>query len=116
MNSAELQKKFPETYRDFFSKNDLVVSGCFSFPWGSIIGDRSNNILIKSKIPLKTFVGIKGLKGKCINYRDIAMFNIVEAEFSSHSLEELGIDVSKISAIIQEFLLENNYSDGLDIS
>ncbi len=34
MNSTELQKKFPDVYRDFFSKNDLVVSGCFSMSWG----------------------------------------------------------------------------------
>ena len=33
MNSTELQKKFPEVYRDFFTRNDLVLSGCFVLPW-----------------------------------------------------------------------------------
>lgn len=116
MNSTELQKKFPEIYRDFFSKNDLVMSGCFSFPWGSIIWDRSNNILIKSKIPLKTFVGIKEIKGKNINYRDITIYDIVKWDFSPHSLKDLGIDIAKISTIIQEFLTQNNYSAWLEIS
>jgi len=33
MNTESLQSNFPEVYRDFFARNDLVVSGCFVLPW-----------------------------------------------------------------------------------
>jgi hypothetical protein len=116
MNSTQLQKEFPEVYRDFFSKNDLVVSGCFSFPWGSIIWERSNNILIKSKIPLKNFVWIKEKNKSGVTYSDIAIFDILRSDFEAHSLHELGIDVPKITSIIEEFLRENNCSTWVEIS
>ncbi|MBP9780096.1 hypothetical protein KBD33_05770 [Candidatus Gracilibacteria bacterium] len=116
MNSTQLQKDFPEVYRDFFSKNDLVLSGCFSFPWGSIIGERSNNILIKSKIPLKNFVGLKEKNKSGITYSNITIFDITRSDFEGHSLHELGIDVPKITSIIEEFLKENNFETGIEIS
>jgi hypothetical protein len=34
MNTKSLQKHFVEVYKDFFVKNDLVMSGCFSMSWG----------------------------------------------------------------------------------
>lgn len=116
MNSAELQKKFPEAYKDFFSTNDLILSGCFSFPWGSIIGERSNNILIKSKIPLKNFVWIKEKNKTWVTYRNIKIFNILESTFQEHSLHSLGIDVPNITSIIEEFLEESGYSRWIEIS
>lgn len=60
MNSIELQKKFPNTYRDFFSKNDLVASGCFSMSWGPrSIGHIFNKFILKSCLPIRCYVGMK---------------------------------------------------------
>lgn len=57
MNSTQLQKDFPEVYRDFFSKNDLVVSGCFSMSWGNEgVLHQSQYLTIGSKIPLKCYI------------------------------------------------------------
>ncbi len=116
MNSNELQKWFPEVYRDFFSKNDLVVSGCFSFAWGSGIWERSNNILVKSKVPLKTFVGIKKSQKSWIIYKDINIFDTIRYDFSPYRLEKLGINEVGITSLIWEFLWENNYNWWIEIS
>lgn len=60
MNSTQLQKDFPEVYRDFFSKNDLVASGCFSMSWGPrSIGHIFNKLILKSCLPIRCYVGIK---------------------------------------------------------
>jgi len=57
--SSELQKRFPEVYKDFFAQNDLVVSGHFSIKRGvGGLGERSKNPQLMNKIPLKIYVGI----------------------------------------------------------
>ena len=87
MNSAELQKQFPEIYRDFFSKNDLVMSGCFSFPWGPrSIGNMSDQIILKSRIPLKCYVGLKKRKDNQIVFQEFLSYSPSNSNFSSGSL------------------------------
>ena len=83
MNGKELQKKFPDVYKDFFSKNDLVVSGCFSFPWGArSAGIMSDQIILKSRIPLKCYIGLKKRKDNEIVFQDFSSYSPSNSAFS----------------------------------
>ena len=74
MNSSELQKKFPEVYKDFFSKNDLVVSGCFSFPWGPrSVANAPHRLILKSCLPIRCYVGIKERNDDKIVFEDMVI-------------------------------------------
>jgi len=83
MNTQSLQDKFPEVYRDFYARNDLVVSWCFKFPWGyEWISDNFQWYLkIKSTIPLKCYVWIKFRKDLNINIWNVNFFNIISKNF-----------------------------------
>jgi len=82
MNSTQLQEEFPNIYKDFFARNDLVMSGCFSFSWTpSWVWERSNFIRIKSKIPLKCYVWIKKRKDSNIFIKDVINYDVIKKSF-----------------------------------
>ena len=58
MNTAHLQKTFPEVYQKFFVENELVVSGCNGMSWLPGFGKNVDKIHIKQKVPTKTYCGI----------------------------------------------------------
>jgi len=59
MNSASLQEKFPEVYREFFSKCPIVVSAPGNFFWAGEYGAFFGGLAIKQKVPLRVYVGLE---------------------------------------------------------
>lgn len=59
MNSESLQAAFPEVYRDFFSKNDLVLSTAGAFFWSAGFTVIYGGAGMAQKLPLKIYVGIE---------------------------------------------------------
>ena len=59
MNSKSLQEKFPEVYREFFSKCPIVVSvpGCFF--WSGEYSVLFGGLAIKQNIPIRVYVGLE---------------------------------------------------------
>lgn len=108
MNSTELQKKFPEVYRDFFSKNDLVMSGCFSFPWGPrSIGGIFNKLILKSCLPLRCYVGVKERNDGKIVFSDAKLFSSRENSFLSFPIDGIIKNIDTIIPPLQEFLKDH---------
>jgi len=59
MNSASLQERFPETYREFFSQCPIVVSAPGNFWWSGEYSVLLGGLAIKQNLPLRTYVGIE---------------------------------------------------------
>lgn len=76
MNTESLQEYFPEVYRDFFARNDLVVSGSFNIPWTI-----KTYLRAKTSIGLKCYVGIKLTSNPNITFGDIIFFDINKKKF-----------------------------------
>ncbi len=117
MNTESLQKEFPQVYEEFFVNHDLVVSGCFSIPWGpSWLWHKSKYFRMKSKIPLKCYVGINKTKNIWIHFNNIYFFDIINKSYENNKF----IDINKKAEIIinyieKELELKEN-SIGFEIS
>ncbi|MDP2090170.1 MAG: hypothetical protein Q8K30_01110 [Candidatus Gracilibacteria bacterium] len=117
MNTQSLQEMFPEVYRDFYSRNPIVLSGCYVFPWGPMGGKHiSHSIRVKSKIPLKCYVGFnKNSSGKITfglcDFYDISNKNFIRQDFSIVVKEFKGV-----CDILDSFLTDNDIVDGCEIS
>lgn len=117
MNSTQLQKKFPEVYRDFYSKNDLVVSGCFSMSWWNEgILHQSQYLTIGSKIPLKCFVWIKKRNDSLIIFENIISFDIKNETIKSQTYNEVMKESDKIIESIKKFLIQNKIEKWITIN
>ena len=93
MNSKYLETNNSKEYRGFFSRNDLVVSWNFSFPWAPWwYWNRSNFAFIAQKINLKCYVWFniikeKNIKFGAINYYDISQEKFIKQDFLNISEE-----------------------------
>lgn len=116
MNNIDLQKNFPENYKVFFSRNDLVLSWCFTFPWWpSWIWERSNYITCKSKIPLKCYVWFKFKKETWIIFKNVEFYNLVLKKFEIYPYDKINKEKEKITQFINIFLENNNFDKGIEI-
>ncbi|MBI4426444.1 MAG: hypothetical protein HY567_02610 [Candidatus Kerfeldbacteria bacterium] len=59
MNSGALQENFPEVYREFFSKCEIVVSAPRSFFWFGDNVTRYGELGVRQKLPLRAYVGLE---------------------------------------------------------
>ncbi|MDD2515798.1 MAG: hypothetical protein PHF46_01200 [Candidatus Gracilibacteria bacterium] len=117
MNTKSLQKHFPDVYSDFFSKNDLVVSGCFNFPWNPRGGLHASKYTpIKNKIPMKCYIGFKIKKERGISFKSILFFDITEKDFKTISFLEISKEERKIIDFVQDLLDINTCDFGIEIS
>lgn len=117
MNSTELQKKFPEVYKDFFSKNDLVVSGCFSMSWGNEWAlHQSQYLTIGSKIPLKCYIWLKKRNDSEVVFEDIISFDFKNETVKSRPYGEIMKESLYIICAVKKFLKENQIEKGVSIS
>lgn len=100
------RKNSREIYREFFSKNDLVVSGCFSFPWGPRwVKNISNKFILKSCVPLRCYVGIRERKDEEITFETVAnLFCTKSSHFEQISLQDILKDVEDLCVPLRNFL------------
>jgi len=116
MNSTSLQKHFSGIYSDFFWRNDIVISWCYSFPWSFEWGPhRSDNINVRSKIPLKCFVWIKKNKSKKTIFKDIISFDIISNNFDIFPYHKIIKEEVKIIEKIDRYLEDNKLEFWLDV-
>lgn len=73
MNSESLQKAFPEVYRNFFSKSEIVVSTARNFWWIGEYAELFGGLTIIQKIPLRIYIGLKKIPENKI---EVASYNI----------------------------------------
>ncbi len=117
MNSLSLQKNFPEVYKEFFSQNDLVMSGCYTFPWWPVWGKyTSHSIRVKSKLPLKCFVGIKKRTDNKIIFVGVNSYDIIAQKFEYVTFSQINKEESVTGKAIREYLDSLWYSGGLEIN
>lgn len=99
MNTTSLQKHFPEVYRDFFARNDLVLSGCFSFPWTV-----KTHLRAKTTIGLKCYVWIKLTSNPYITFQDITFFDINKKVFETIEYNKVIKEESELKILIRDEL------------
>ncbi len=117
MNTESLQKHFPDVYKDFFARNDLVLSGCFSFPW-TYEGIGLNSVWylrIKSSIPLKCYVWIKKRNDKKIIFNNVTFFNLNKKEFEKVEYSKINKEEQKVVNLLLEEFHKNNINFWVEI-
>ena len=98
IRTERLKEAHGDVYQEFFSRTDLVVSGHVSFSWFPTgIGHRSHYAYIKSKAPLKMYVGVRRRHDDQVVIWDIIAYDLATNEFATKSLT----DFSKRSDAIQ---------------
>nr|MDD3719855.1 hypothetical protein [Candidatus Gracilibacteria bacterium] len=116
MNSLSLQKHFSEVYRDFFARNDLVLSGCFNFPWGYESGNNSETyIRMKSALPLRYYVGIKLKNDLKVKFNNISFFDILGKKFEVTKYINVNKEEKLISELLQNELNKLGLKTGIEI-
>jgi len=116
MNNIDLQKSFSSNYKDFFARNDLVLSWCFTFPWGpSWVGERTNYIITKSKIPLKCYVWFKLKKEPWIIFKNVEFYNLTKKNFEIYPYDKLNKEKEKIIQFTNTFLELNDFNKGIEV-
>lgn len=116
MNSASLRAKFREIYSNFFSRNDMVMSACFSFPWGHEGSwHKSNYINVKSKVPLKCYVWIRKRQDSKVVFCRFQSFDIIDSIFEEVDFWIINKELPNILKQVELFLNQNWYTKGIDI-
>lgn len=117
MTSGHLQEKFRKQYEEFFLRNDLVLSGCFSMWWGSVIhGFTGDYPIAKTKTFLRGFVWInilqKEVKSKITT---VTEYDIIHDLFESVQMHEINAQISLLENIIDEFLRKHEVTQSVSI-
>lgn len=74
MNSKSLQAKFPEVYREFFSKCPIVVSAPGNFFWTGEYSALSGGLAIKQNLPLRVYIGLEPLNQSIFEIGEVFHF------------------------------------------
>ncbi|MDP2103807.1 MAG: hypothetical protein Q8K26_02705, partial [Candidatus Gracilibacteria bacterium] len=102
--------------RDFFVRNDLVVSGCFNFPVGSSnIGHRSKYVRLRLKVPIKCYVGFKKRKDKQIVIKDVVFYNLSKKTYESSQFSEINKESARVIRVLEDMLAELDLEHGYDV-
>ncbi len=116
-NSLSLEEHFPNIYRDFYANNDLVLSGNFSMSWWpSGILHRSNYIRMKSKVPLKCYIGVTKRKDTQVRINTVTSYEIAKRGYETLEYTLVNSAHEWIILEIQTFLKEQNYNFWVDIN
>jgi hypothetical protein len=102
-NTNFLQNNFSDVYKNFFVRNDLVISWCFNFSWSPLPSAKhvSNFIRIKSKMPIKCYLWIKKRKDDNIVIKKALIYNIIKNDFEEVSFEKINSQYQKIIEFIK---------------
>ncbi len=101
MNSRALQERFPEVYRDFFARCEIVVSAPGAFYWFGDHADRYGEIGVKQKVPLRAYVGLEPTNGQAWTFGDSRYF--VPSEQSFRSMSRQTPRLRRVSAMLQDW-------------
>lgn len=116
MNSRILQERYPDVYREFFSANATVLSGCFSFSWGPrSLGNASNKLILKSCLPLRCSVGFQERTDDEISFVRAHMYSGEGAGFVSVPVEDIFPTISQILPLIRSYLDSQGKKKGYSI-
>lgn len=106
MNTESLQNNFPEVYRDFFARNDLVFSSFniipFTFFWYNF-----DDIKISKKVPTKTYIWIKFTNNNNIRFWLIKYFDLFLNNFVDWDLNNFIENSDNVLKYLENFLKEN---------
>ncbi len=106
MNSKSLQAKFPEIYRDFFSKCPIVVSAPASFFWTGEFGALYGGLAIKQNLPFRIYVGLEPLTTPIFEIGKILHFAPSRGRFEPWSLPD--VKQNKLFDFLDNWLKNQN--------
>ncbi|MEI6498638.1 MAG: hypothetical protein WCO23_01620 [bacterium] len=114
-NTENLQKKFPEVYRDFFSKCQRVSSAPNSFLWaGEFSGFYEDGLLISQKLPFRVYVGIEETSDNKIQIDDKYLtYDFEEDNFVSKVFDSQLIIQFKI--YLEQYLAKKKFAAGINV-
>ncbi|MCX6806705.1 MAG: hypothetical protein NT135_01110 [Candidatus Berkelbacteria bacterium] len=110
MNSRSLQNKFPEVYRQFFSKCPIVVSAPGNFFWSGEYAAMFGGLTIKQNVPLRSYIGLEASNTNKVESGQSIAFIPSKAKFASWIVPPGA--ARKVRTILQKFLLENHQKTG----
>lgn len=103
MNTESLQNNFPEVYRDFYARNDLVVSWCFILPWVREAWNYSKSYFrFKTSLPIKCYVWFKIKNDKNISFSNVSFFNINNKIFEKIDYLKINKEEYKIIDLLKK--------------
>ncbi|MDD5750035.1 MAG: hypothetical protein PHU56_00055 [Candidatus Pacebacteria bacterium] len=93
LNSAALKKRFPEVYREFFSKCQIVVSAPHFFTWAGEYVGYWGGLMLLQKLPLRLYVGLEFLpknSGSAIDFDAASQsYSLRKQEFQPDQYDHL---------------------------
>jgi mevalonate kinase len=105
MNSQSLQEKFPEVYREFFSKCPIVVSAPGNFYWTGEYSVLYGGLAIKQNLPLRVYVGLEPSHG--IKFGQTKIYVPSKARFESRPIPN--IMGERVIEFLENQLPKNNH-------
>ncbi|MEF2175109.1 MAG: hypothetical protein V3575_01450, partial [Candidatus Absconditabacteria bacterium] len=117
LDSVSLQNKFRSTYELFFQTHKLVVSSNFLFPWSPIgVGHRSRYIRIKSKLPLKMYLGINTVESENIIINNVINYNTHDDKYDLIEFSNIHKKHIQILSFIKQELSKYGFEKGLEMT
>lgn len=115
INTKELQKAFPGTYRDFFSKCQIVTSASNNFFWIGEFSALFGGLATLQKLPTRTYIGLEFVDNPKIGIESLTSFLPSRKGFSERILDTYV--TNRLSRFLEtEFLQEaKNKSPGVII-
>lgn len=116
-NHKTIKKQNPDTYRQFFENNDLVVSTNANFFWGGEYGVMDGGPAIVNLFPRKIFLGFSKIKEKKVIFDSYFYYENEEKSFRecSGDLFSSIYGQEKFDEWYQ-YLLEQGFDSGLKIN
>lgn len=116
INSPELQKNFPLIYKNFFNTHDIILSGDAILTWWTDISHGISALRIKQKLPTKTYCWANTNASGKVTFHTVYHYSIFKDAFDEDLFTVFSkYDTERLAQFIQDFLLENGFSGGMEI-
>lgn len=117
MQTENFQKLFPDVYKSFYVKHDLVLSWNFSCRWWiNWIGHNSKNLRIKQKIPAKCYIWFKKLKTKEIRFNEVSFYNPVSKSFETYPYSKVNQEEQKVVEYLLNYFQINDFDGWVEVN
>lgn len=88
VNSDILKNRFPEVYRNFFGRCQIVASSSHSFLWSGEFAGLYDGIVVSQKLPFRTYVGFEHTPNHPTTLAsDYCTFDPSEQTFTTRTLD-----------------------------